>query len=56
MFNPDGVITLTDDFDPNELNEDLYHSMMPAIKENFELQKAHKMSDDIVYEKIMERL
>ena len=56
MFNPDGVITLTDDFDPNDLNEDLYHSMMPAIKENFELQKAHKMSDDVVYEKIMERL
>ena len=56
MFNPDGVITLTEDFDFSILGEDLYQSMLPAIRENFELQREHQMADDVIYERILERI
>ena len=35
-FNEDGIIFLDDDFDISSLTEDLYHSKMDAIKDNFE--------------------
>ena len=56
MFNPDGVITLTEDFDFSILGEDLYQSMLPAVRENFELQREHQMADDVIYERILERI
>ena len=39
-FNSDGIISL-EDFDLSEINEDLYHSKMDAVKENFELSKRY---------------
>ena len=56
MFNPDGIITIDENFDLADLNKDLYESMSDAIEENFELQKTHRISDDILFEKILECL
>ena len=30
--------------------------MLPAIRENFELQREHQMADDVIYERILERI
>ena len=56
MFNPNGIITIDENFDLADLNKDLYESMSDAIEENFELQKTHRISDDVLFEKILECL
>jgi hypothetical protein len=53
MFNPNGVITLTEDFDPRSLSVDLYESKRLAIEENFSLCLEHEKADDVLYGKIM---
>ena len=50
VFNPDGIIRLTDDFDFSELTEELYEEKLDAINENFELVNNLKMADDELYE------
>ena len=32
IFNPNGIITLTDDFHPSQLNKEIYYEKMDAIK------------------------
>jgi hypothetical protein len=54
MFNPDGVITLTENFDPKLISSDFYFSKIDAIKDNFERCLTHKKSDDVLYDRIME--
>ncbi len=54
MFNPDGVITLTESFDPKLISSDFYFSKIDAIKDNFERCLTHKKSDDVLYDRIME--
>jgi hypothetical protein len=53
MFNRDGVITLTEDFNPQNLSPDLYESKRLAIEENFVLCMEHEKADDVLYKKIM---
>ncbi len=53
-FNPDGIIMLNDEFDIDNINEDLYHSMKDAIEENYEKCMDIEMADDLVHDKIME--
>lgn len=52
IFNEDGIIYLTDDFKVEDLSEDLYHSKIEAIKDNFERVKDLQGSDDMVHENI----
>jgi hypothetical protein len=56
MFNSKGIITLDENFDLSTLNKDLYESMRDAIQENFELQREHKIADDVVFDRIKECL
>lgn len=53
FFNPNGIITLTDDFDISMLTEELYHSKMDAIKENYEIVKNINIIDDYLYLKYL---
>ena len=46
VFNPDGIITLTDEFD---VSEELYQSKMDAIKENLEIAKTMEVLEDFIY-------
>ena len=48
-FNEDGIIFLDDDFDMSTLTEDLYHSKMNAIKENFEKAIELPVAEDYIY-------
>lgn len=38
----------------NILNKETYESMLPYIKENFELSKKYIIAEDYIWEKIME--
>jgi hypothetical protein len=46
VFNSDGIITLTDEFD---ISEELYYSKMDAIKENLEIAKQMEVLEDFIY-------
>jgi len=52
FFNLDGIIIFNENFDFNSLSYDLYFSKIKHIKENFLLEKNHKIADDFLYEKI----
>ena len=55
-FNEDGIIKLTDNFDIEQLNEDLYHSKMNAIKDNFDRCMNVISADDLLYEEVSKYL
>jgi len=55
-FNMDGVITLTDSFDPRQLSAELYQSMMPAIKDNYERALKYSIIENIVWERYLKNL
>lgn len=44
VFDKDGIITYTDDFNPHILNEELYYSKLNSVKNNFELVKKFQYS------------
>lgn len=54
FFNPEGIITfdtLEDlQYEINSLDLDKYNSMLPAIKENFELSKKYLLAEDFIWE------
>jgi hypothetical protein len=54
VFNEDGIIRLTPDFDPKMLTKELYESKMDAIKDNFARVKALESADDQLYKIINE--
>jgi len=54
VFNTKGFILYDNIVDGFELNEDLYESMIGYAKENLEILKSLKCSDDIIQEKIKE--
>ena len=54
IFDEKGIITLDDDFDLNMLTPDLYQSMMPHIKNNFEIAKNLEGSDDFLFRKFIQ--
>jgi hypothetical protein len=53
MFNLEGLIVLTEDFNPNSLSSDLYYSKLDAIKENFDRCMNHTKADDALFDKIL---
>ena len=52
IFNIDGIIELTDDFDLNTLTPELYKEKFEAVQDNFERVISLKMADDELYENI----
>ena len=54
VFNEDGIIRLTSDFDPKMLTRELYESKMEAIKDNFERVKNLESADDQLHKIINE--
>jgi len=55
-FNEEGIIKFTDNFDIEQLNEDLYYSKMGAIKDNFDRCMNMISSDDLLYEEVCKSL
>ena len=49
-FDPRGVIFLEDDPELNSLSKELYDSMMPYIKTNFELAMQLPIAEDFIFE------
>jgi hypothetical protein len=49
FFNPEGIITLTDDFDVSQLTPDLYYDKLDAVKENLERVKDFLINEDYIY-------
>lgn len=56
-FNTKGMIIFNDINEMDDilksLNEDLYKSMLPYVKENFELAKKYILAEDYVFDEIM---
>lgn len=47
-FNPDGIITLTDDFEIQNLSFDLYNSKMKEVEENLKLSMDLLLAEDYI--------
>ena len=54
IFNKDGIIELTPDFDPKMLTKELYESKIDAVRDNFNRVKELVNSDDQLYKLINE--
>ena len=52
-FNMEGVIILTDDFDPAKLSRELYESMKPAIEDNYQRALKINIIEDLIFEKYL---
>jgi hypothetical protein len=62
IFNPNGIIFF-DDIDPiltsiknwseTKYFDQLYHQMLPAVKENFEIAKSFRCAEDWLYDNIL---
>ena len=48
-FDSDGIINLTDDFNFESLNYELYYSKLSAIKNNFNKIKKYEILEDMFY-------
>ncbi len=53
LFDERGILWLTEDFDPSELGEERYESMLPAIRRNLELVSRLESSDDLLYRRYL---
>jgi hypothetical protein len=54
IFNKDGIIELTPDFDPKMLTKELYESKIDAVKDNFNRVKELVNADDQLFKLINE--
>lgn len=54
IFNRDGIIHLTSEFDPKMLTKELYESKLEAVRDNFNRVKELVSSDDQLFELIRE--
>jgi len=52
IFDEKGIITLSDDFDPLKLSEDLYMEMLPHAEENLKRVKELELADDYLVKRI----
>lgn len=52
-FDKNGIIELTEDFDPRSLTKELYESKMNSMAENNKRMKDFIMADDYLYQRIM---
>ena len=53
-FNPDGIITLTDDFDSSQLTPEIYYDKIDAVKENLEIIKSLPINEDNIYKNYLQ--
>ncbi|MEY4371022.1 MAG: Synechococcus phage [Pseudomonadota bacterium] len=53
FFDINGIIIFNENLNLNEFNEELYFSKIEGIKNNFEIVKNLKMSDEMLFEKIL---
>ena len=51
FFNPEGIIILDQDFDPDSLTSELYFSKMHAVMDNLERVRQYDLVEDYIYEK-----
>jgi hypothetical protein len=49
FFNPDGIITLTDNFDVSKLTSEMYYDKIDAVKENLEIVRDQLINEDNIY-------
>jgi len=56
FFNPDGIITLTDNFDVSQLTPEMYYDKMDAVKENLEIIKSLPINEDNIYKTYLQEL
>ena len=49
FFNPDGIISLTDDFDVSKLTSEMYYDKIDAVKENLEIVRDQLINEDNIY-------
>ena len=56
VFNPKGIITLTDNFHPSLLNEEVYYERMDAVQENLEIVKQFCSIQDWINDKYLKEL
>jgi len=56
FFNPDGIITLTDDFDVSKLTTEMYYDKIDAVKENLEIIKSLPINEDNIYKTYLQEL
>ena len=49
FFNPEGIITLTDDLKIEDLSFEVYESKLTAVKENFEISNNLLVAEDYIY-------
>lgn len=54
IFNKDGIIELTPDFDPKTLTKELYESKLDAVRDNFNRVKELVSADDQLFKLINE--
>lgn len=50
VFNPDGIIMLTDDFDVGSLSKDLYRSKRSAIEDNYNRTMNLPLAEDYIFD------
>lgn len=55
-FNEDGIIKYTDNFDIDQLSEELYYSKMDAVRDNYERCMNLTSTEDLLYEEIIKFL
>jgi len=53
IFNRDGIIMLDDNFNIEDIHEDLYRSKIDAIKDNFEITCEMQSAEDHIYNKFL---
>lgn len=54
IFDTDGILWLTDDFDPRELTAERYEQMLPAVRRNLEIVKRLESADDLLYRRYLQ--
>ena len=54
FFNPDGIITLTDDFDPSQLTPEIYYDKMMLSRKILEIIKSLPINEDNIYKNYLQ--
>lgn len=52
-FNEDGIIKFSDNFNTDQLSEDLYYSKMDSVKDNYERCMNIISAEDLLYEEVI---
>jgi len=56
IWNTDGMIMLNNNFKIEDLSPELYYSMMPAIKDNFQRVMNMPVSEDYIYTEFIKKI